>query len=144
MLDAGAAIPGTPKLPDDVVPIIVKRLLAAKARRYMQNVKLLPIYEYLVFSRPMNLSQLFHPAVAKWFVGHFAQTTPAQAQAWPAIKAGHHTLIAAPTGSGKTLAAFLAAVDDLVHQGVEGRRKKGPVRGGVSRPSHRSGRAQLR
>src|SRR5437764_13465435 len=120
MLDAGAAIPGTPKLPDDVVPIIVKRLLAAKARRYMQNVKLLPIYEYLVFSRPMNLSQLFHPAVAKWFVGHFAQTTPAQAQAWPAIKAGHHTLIAAPTGSGKTLAAFLAAVDDLVHQGVEG------------------------
>src|SRR5438477_6708022 len=68
----------------------------------------------------MNLSQLFHPAVAKWFVGHFAQTTPAQAQAWPAIKAGHHTLIAAPTGSGKTLAAFLAAVDDLVHQGVEG------------------------
>src|SRR5881394_1736219 len=120
MLDAGAAIPGTPKLPDDVVPIIVKRLLAAKARRYMQNVKLLPIYEYLVFSRPMNLSQLFHPAVAKWFVGHFAQTTPAQAQAWPAIKAGHHTLIATPTGSGKTLAAFLAAVDDLVHQGVEG------------------------
>jgi ATP-dependent Lhr-like helicase len=27
-------------------------------------------------------------------------------------------LIAAPTGSGKTLAAFLAAIDDLIRQGV--------------------------
>ena len=70
-------------------------------------------------SRPMNLSQLFHPAVAQWFTGHFVEPTPAQAQAWPAIKAGRHTLIAAPTGSGKTLAAFLAAIDDLVRQGVE-------------------------
>ena len=68
----------------------------------------------------MNLSQLFHPAVAKWFEGHFVQPTPAQVQAWPAIKAGRHTLIAAPTGSGKTLAAFLAAIDDLARQGVEG------------------------
>src|SRR6516225_6170011 len=79
-----------------------------------------PIYEYLVSSRPMNPSQLFHPAVAQWFVGRFVQPTPAQAQAWPAIKAGRHTLIAAPTGSGKTLAAFLAAIDDLVRQGVAG------------------------
>lgn len=30
-------------------------------------------------------------------------------------------MIAAPTGSGKTLAAFLAAIDDLVRLGVEGR-----------------------
>ena len=30
-------------------------------------------------------------------------------------------LIAAPTGSGKTLAAFLAAIDSLVRQGLEGR-----------------------
>ena len=37
-------------------------------------------------------------------------------EAWPAIKAGRHTLIAAPTGSGKTLAAFLAAIDELVRQ----------------------------
>jgi ATP-dependent Lhr-like helicase len=29
-------------------------------------------------------------------------------------------LVAAPTGSGKTLAAFLAAIDDLIRQGVEG------------------------
>ncbi len=69
----------------------------------------------------MNVLQLFHPAVAAWFADHFPAPTRAQAEAWPAIKAGQHTLIAAPTGSGKTLAAFLAAIDDLVRQGLEGR-----------------------
>src|ERR1700739_1413232 len=68
----------------------------------------------------MNLSELFHPAVAKWFSDQFAEPTAAQAQAWPTIKAGRHSLIAAPTGSGKTLAAFLAAIDDLVRRGLEG------------------------
>ena len=63
---------------------------------------------------------LFHPAVAAWFDRTFPAPSPAQAEAWPAIKAGRHTLIAAPTGSGKTLAAFLAAIDDLVRRGVEG------------------------
>ena len=63
---------------------------------------------------------LFHPAVASWFADSFAAPTPAQIEAWPAIKAGRHTLIAAPTGSGKTLAAFLAAIDDLIRQGLEG------------------------
>ena len=43
------------------------------------------------------------------------------AAAWPAIASGRHALIAAPTGSGKTLAAFLAAIDALVREGVEGR-----------------------
>jgi len=69
----------------------------------------------------MSPSELFHPAVAKWFADHFAGPTRAQAGAWPVIKAGRHSLIAAPTGSGKTLAAFLAAIDDLVRQGIEGR-----------------------
>src|SRR4051812_23283556 len=64
---------------------------------------------------------LFHPAVAGWFAQNFAAPTEAQAQAWPAIKQGRHVLIAAPTGSGKTLAAFMAAIDDLVRQGLEGR-----------------------
>ena len=68
----------------------------------------------------MNPSKLFHPAVAKWFADHFAAPTRAQARAWPAIKAGQHTLLAAPTGSGKTLAAFLAAIDDLIRQGLDG------------------------
>src|ERR1700704_2918383 len=61
----------------------------------------------------------FHPAVAAWFRSAFAQPTAAQIEAWPAIRAGRHTLVAAPTGSGKTLAAFLAAIDDLVREGVE-------------------------
>jgi ATP-dependent helicase Lhr and Lhr-like helicase len=63
---------------------------------------------------------LFHPAVAAWFERTFAAPTAAQAQAWPAFQAGRHVLIAAPTGSGKTLAAFLAAIDDLVRQGLDG------------------------
>src|SRR5690606_11782548 len=45
----------------------------------------------------------------------------AQVQAWPAIREGRHVLIAAPTGSGKTFAAFLAAIDELVREGLEGR-----------------------
>ena len=68
----------------------------------------------------MKLASLFHPAVAAWFERSFAAPTPAQEEAWPAIKAGEHVLIAAPTGSGKTLAAFLAAIDALVHQGIAG------------------------
>jgi len=62
----------------------------------------------------------FHPAVADWFDRNFAAPTAAQAEAWPAIQTGQHTLVAAPTGSGKTLAAFLAAIDALVRQGLEG------------------------
>jgi len=68
----------------------------------------------------MTPSSLFHPAVAAWFDRTFAGPTAAQAQAWPAFQAGRHVLIAAPTGSGKTLAAFLAAIDGLVRQGLDG------------------------
>jgi ATP-dependent Lhr-like helicase len=62
----------------------------------------------------------FHPVVARWFLDRFKAPTDVQSQAWPAIQAGQATLIAAPTGSGKTLAAFLAVIDQLVRQGVEG------------------------
>ena len=68
----------------------------------------------------MNSVSLFHPAVAAWFDRSFAAPTAAQAEAWPPIKDGQHVLIAAPTGSGKTLAAFLAAIDTLVRQGLNG------------------------
>ena len=68
----------------------------------------------------MKPSTLFHPAVANWFAACFGAPTLAQSKAWPAIKARQHTLIAAPTGSGKTLAAFLAAIDDLIRQGLSG------------------------
>ncbi len=60
----------------------------------------------------------FHPAVAAWFRHAFPAPTAAQAAAWPSIRAGNHTLVAAPTGSGKTLTAFLAAIDALVREGV--------------------------
>jgi ATP-dependent Lhr-like helicase len=68
----------------------------------------------------MNEVSPFHPAVRAWFDGRFPAPTSAQGRAWPTIKAGRHVLIAAPTGSGKTLAAFLAAIDDLVRQGLDG------------------------
>jgi len=55
----------------------------------------------------------FSPRTRDWFQRAFAQPTPAQAQAWPAIVSGEHVLISAPTGSGKTLAAFLWAIDRL-------------------------------
>jgi ATP-dependent Lhr-like helicase len=62
----------------------------------------------------------FHPAVAAWFDAKYAEPSSAQSAGWPEIQAGKHTLIAAPTGSGKTLAAFLAAIDALVREGVNG------------------------
>ena len=56
----------------------------------------------------------FHPAVASWFAANLGAPTACQEQAWEALAAGRHTLIAAPTGSGKTLAGFLTAIDALV------------------------------
>ena len=66
----------------------------------------------------MPLSQ-FHPIIRTWFSGKFQGPTDAQAQGWPAIAQGTHTLISAPTGSGKTLAAFMTCIDSLVRQGLE-------------------------
>ncbi len=67
-----------------------------------------------------DCSQDFHPAVADWFQHRIGAPTPAQRQAWPAIRQGRDTLIAAPTGSGKTLAAFLVVIDRLIQQGLNG------------------------
>lgn len=68
---------------------------------------------------PADALAAFHPAVRAWFERTHGDPSECQAQGWPAIAAGQHTLIAAPTGSGKTLAAFLAAIDTLVRQGLE-------------------------
>src|SRR6185312_5344203 len=62
----------------------------------------------------------FHPVIAAWFERKFSSPTAPQEQGWPAIQSGAHTLIAAPTGSGKTLAAFLASLDALFREGLEG------------------------
>lgn len=60
------------------------------------------------FSRPTR----------EWFLGAFAEPTPAQQGAWAAISSGSHALVVAPTGSGKTLAAFLWALDRLLVSGA--------------------------
>ncbi|CDY74746.1 Lhr-like helicases [Caballeronia glathei] len=60
----------------------------------------------------------FHPAVVNWFDRNFSAATEAQARAWPLIQARRSTVVAAPTGSGKTLTAFLAAIDELVREGL--------------------------
>lgn len=58
----------------------------------------------------------FHPIVAEWFRTTVGQPTDVQGAAWPAIRSGADTLIAAPTGSGKTFAAFLTCLDHLFQQ----------------------------
>ena len=65
-------------------------------------------------SSPTDPLASFSPATADWFGATFAEPTAAQAQGWPQIAAGEHTLICAPTGSGKTLAAFLWCLDRLI------------------------------
>lgn len=65
-----------------------------------------------------DVTALLHPAVAAWFTRSHAAPTPCQQAAWPRLKQRENLLIAAPTGSGKTLAAFLAAIDDLVVEGI--------------------------
>src|SRR5258705_1688549 len=67
----------------------------------------------------MSLS-CFHPLVREWFERRFAAPTDAQAEGWPAIASGRHTLISAPTGSGKTLTAFLVCIDRLLRQALAG------------------------
>src|SRR5262252_9595749 len=61
-----------------------------------------------------------HPLLKEWFVQRFGTPTEPQEQGWPHILAGRDALISAPTGSGKTLAAFLACIDKLVRQALDG------------------------
>lgn len=64
---------------------------------------------------------MFHPWVRDWFLKTYPSPTACQIEAWKTLRAGRHTLIAAPTGSGKTLAAFLSAIDRLIRERQEGR-----------------------
>src|SRR5919201_4275902 len=70
----------------------------------------------------MGVLDRFGSATRAWFSSTFAAPTPAQAEGWPAIAQGQHTLILAPTGSGKTLAAFLWCLDQLASRPTQERR----------------------
>jgi ATP-dependent Lhr-like helicase len=61
----------------------------------------------------------FHPIVRRWFAETLGEPSAPQRAGWPAIAAGHDTLILAPTGTGKTLAAFLWELNALVTEGLE-------------------------
>src|SRR3989449_3840811 len=69
----------------------------------------------------------FHPVLQRWWETRFRDPggarvlppTEAQLEGWRSIRAGSHTLIAAPTGSGKTLAAFLTSIDQLLRESLE-------------------------
>ena len=68
----------------------------------------------------------FHPAVREWFEGRFPEgPSLPQEHGWPAIAAGHDTLIAAPTGSGKTLSAFLVCIDRFYKAAAAERARQG-------------------
>jgi ATP-dependent Lhr-like helicase len=64
--------------------------------------------------------QHFHPVVRRWFAERLGEPSRPQEEGWPLIQAGLDVLIAAPTGSGKTLTAFLAALDGLFRQALDG------------------------
>jgi ATP-dependent Lhr-like helicase len=62
----------------------------------------------------------FHPVVRRWFAEVLGEPSQPQRLGWPKIQSGRDVLIAAPTGSGKTLAAFLACLDRLFRQALDG------------------------
>jgi ATP-dependent Lhr-like helicase len=72
--------------------------------------------------RAGRISRVPQPAspVFDWFHRRYGRPTPAQAQAWPKLAAGHDLLLASPTGTGKTFAAFLGVLDALAQEHARG------------------------
>lgn len=70
-----------------------------------------------------SVPSAFSDATRSWFERSFDAPTRAQLGAWDTIASGEHALVIAPTGSGKTLAAFLSAIDRLITQPAETKRR---------------------
>jgi hypothetical protein len=81
---------------------------------------------------PAPLRGLAEPALprcigrAMLHIGH-REPSPIQAQAWPAILAGHDLICRAPTGSGKTLAYLLPAMSHAMAASPPLRCGQGPL-----------------
>ncbi len=57
-----------------------------------------------------------HPLIQAYFKASGWRPFPYQADAWRAYAEGRDTLIHAPTGTGKTLAAWLAPINQILHE----------------------------
>ena len=68
--------------------------------------------------------KIFGKYTADWFSNTLGSPAAVQAEAWPAIAAGRHTLVSAPTGTGKTLSAFLVFIDKMKEGARLGELKK--------------------
>ena len=71
----------------------------------------------------------FLHAVQTWFRETFGPPTPPQAEVWPAIPRGDHTLIQSTTASGKTQAAFLWGINELYREIAEPDQESGNKKG---------------